>query len=121
MRIIDSKARTASGKFASSASVQRQLEYQDWLARLPAPERDDQEIDDSYTAFMKQRRAITEAERWQKRKRQAKEDTKNDTLTRYEQVKHDFQTWCDSEQQHRQGDEIDWLEFKQGASSGAQA
>jgi hypothetical protein len=40
----------------SAATVERELEYQEWLQNLPDPERDDEERDDSWAAFMGQRR-----------------------------------------------------------------
>lgn len=60
--------RTSSGKIATAASVQRSREFAAWLAELPALRRDDEERDDSYEAFMKQRRVQRDAERWQIRR-----------------------------------------------------
>merc|ERR1712091_698581 len=55
--------RTASGKKASAAALEREHEYVDWLAGLPEPARDDEPRDDSWAAFMKERRRRKEKER----------------------------------------------------------
>ena len=55
--------RTASGKKASAAALEREHEYVDWLAGLPEPARDDEPRDDSWAAFMKERRRCKEKER----------------------------------------------------------
>ena len=64
--------RTVSGKQPSTASLQRSREYMDWLAALADPEGDEQ-LDDSWTTFMAQRRARMEQARLQKRSEQRRE------------------------------------------------
>ena len=56
--------RTVSGKWATDASVQLSREFEDWLAERPAPARDDEEGDETYATFMKQRRLQQDADRW---------------------------------------------------------
>ena len=62
--------RTVTGKIASATAVQRQQEFMDWQAALPPLLREDEERDDSYAAFMKQRRVRKEQQRWNERRRQ---------------------------------------------------
>ena len=55
--------RTLTGKRPSARSLQRHREYMDWQSSLLHPERDDVELDDSWTAFMAERRATKEKAR----------------------------------------------------------
>ena len=64
--------RTVSGKWATDASVQLSREFEDWLAERPAPARDDEEGDETYATFMKQRRVQQDADRWQEDRRRAR-------------------------------------------------
>ena len=54
---------TLTGKIPTNAALQREHEYMDWVATLPKPARDDQSQDDSWTAFMADRRQHSERER----------------------------------------------------------
>ena len=63
----ESEARTISGKRPSLRSLQREREYYDWLLHLPERHREDEDCDDSWTRFMKERRAHLEHERYERR------------------------------------------------------
>ena len=54
---------TVSGKRPTEASLQRAREYKDWLIALPVPVNQDSDRDESYEAFMKERRKQREAAR----------------------------------------------------------
>ena len=54
--------RTVSGKRPSEASLQRESDYMDWLSAQCVPEGDEQR-DDSWSAFMAERRIHLEKER----------------------------------------------------------
>ena len=91
-----SPPRTLTGKRATVAAVKREHEYRDWLADLPEPARDDEDRDETYNTFMKQRRVRREAERWQERRLQQWEarGAEAPLLTPREQVDIDFESWC---------------------------
>ena len=70
--------RTVSGKRPSAAALQREREYIDWLSMRSAPEGDGL-LDDSWHAFMAERRARQEKARLEKinerrRKQQARHE-----------------------------------------------
>ena len=48
--------RTVSGKMPTTASLQREHEYMDWLSEQGVPDGDTQ-LDDSWDSFMAERRA----------------------------------------------------------------
>ena len=50
-----SSPRTMSGKRPTTAALQRERDYFDWLQELPFPPRDDLPFDDSWTRFMAER------------------------------------------------------------------
>jgi hypothetical protein len=64
--------RTVSGKRPSEASLQRERDYMDWLSAQGVPEGDEQR-DDSWSAFMAERRIHLEKERLRKLSERRKE------------------------------------------------
>ena len=87
--------RTVSGKWATDASVQLSREFEDWLAERPAPARDDEEGDETYATFMKQRRVQQDADRWQERrlKQWAARGAEAPLFTPHQQVEREFRHW----------------------------
>ena len=87
--------RTVTGKIASAAAVLRQQEFIEWQAALPPPLREDEERDNSYAAFMKQRRVCKEQERWKERRRQQWADRGKiaPVQSRHAVVEHEFMQW----------------------------
>ena len=87
--------RTMSGKWAADASVQRSREFEDWLAERPAPARDDEEGDETYATFTKQRRVRQDADRWQERrlKQWAARGAEAPLFTPHQQVEREFKHW----------------------------
>ena len=68
-----SDARTLTGKRPTAAALQRQHEYMDWLGQLPQPEGDVPPPDNSWSAFMAQRRRAHERARLAQLEEQRKE------------------------------------------------
>ena len=56
LKVVSARRSQHRHENRSAAAVERNNEYFDWLQNLPQPQFDDEELDDSWETFMKQRR-----------------------------------------------------------------
>ena len=56
LKVVSARRSQHRHENPSAAAIERNNEYFDWLQNLPQPQFDDEELDDSWATFMKQRR-----------------------------------------------------------------
>lgn len=56
LKVVSARRSQHRRENPSAAAIERNNEYFDWLQNLPQPQLDDEELDDSWATFMKQRR-----------------------------------------------------------------
>ena len=104
----------------SATALQREREYTQWLLDLPDPIREDENRDESWSRFMRERRAAREKTRLQHVEQQRTKERRSDARLRdarfeeqYQSALHARLPWAIREQMRREDHSVR-VEFLEG-------